>query len=221
MRIFGAIVLFLSALALAQAAGAACERYDGTVGDARALAISADSMHVRSDDPKGTQLLTTLGTLKNAGSSCFANVVVEVKYFDAQRTLIDSVTQALEDVVVPAGEEVAYRTMAQPARRKEDYASQSVRVLSAREIRANQGYGASAQSGAKSMQARIVEFLYAFGPVVLLIAIWWYFIRFQLRSKKSPQARSIALMERQTELLERKIELLARIAAALEGRVRN
>ncbi len=219
MRYLGAIVVFLSALGVSSGSRAACERYDGTVGDPQALSISADSFNVRSDDPKASQLLTTLGTLKNSGNSCFANVIVEVKYFDAKRTLIDSVTQALEDVVVPGGQEVAYRTMAQPARRKEEYASQSVRVLSAREIHPNSNYGGSAQSNNKTIQARIGEFFYVFGPVILLIGIWWYFVRFQLRNKKSPQVRSIALMERQTELLEKKNELLGRIAVALEGRI--
>jgi len=215
MRYFSVTLLFVVSLFLSEETMAACARYEGTVGNSQALSVSADSFNIRADDPKGPQFITTLGTLKNPGVSCFTDIVVEVKYFDAKGTLIDTVTQELDAVVVPGGQEAAFRTIAPPARRKEDYASQSVRVVSGRETPSN------ARPSERPFEAKVRELVYAFGPVILLMLIWWFFMRLYLRNKKSPQNRTLAVLESQLPILERKNELLARIAVALEERAKK
>jgi len=212
MRFVGPAAAFLLALSLSGTSWAECTRYEGGDANLRELSVSADSLNIRSDEPKGPQFITTLGTLKNSGSSCFTNIVVEVKYFDAKGSLVDTVTEDLDSVVVPANQEASYRTMTSPARRKEDYTSQTVRVVSAR---ATQPF---MRATGKPIEAKLRELTYAFGPVVLLIVVWLVFVRISLRSKKSPQQRSLALVEKQNAILEKQNELIERIATEAEAR---
>jgi hypothetical protein len=212
MRAIGSTAVLIFAVCFGSTAAADCARYDGGASELHGLSIAATSLNVRADDPKAPQFVTTLGTLTNSGTSCFSDVTVEVKYFDSKGELIDSVTEDLESIVVAAGQEVAFRTMAPPARRREEYASQTVRVLTARETPAALG------PNQPRIEAKARELLYAFGPVVLLVLVWWFFIKFQQRNKRSPQNRTLAILERHTALLESKNELLGRIATALEQR---
>jgi hypothetical protein len=212
MRLIGLATWFLLTLFVSATSWGSCAREDAGDANLQELAVSADSLNVRSDEPKAPQFITTLGTLRNSGSSCFTNIVVEVKYFDAKGALIDTVTEDLYSVVVPAHQEATFRTINTPARRREDYAAQTVRVVSAR---ATQSVKRPAE---KSIDTKIREFTYAFGPVILLIVVWLVFMRLFLRSKKSPQQRSLALLEKQNSILEKQNELLERLATAAETR---
>lgn len=155
-------------------------------------------------------MVTTLGALKNSSADCLEKVVVEIKYFDTKRTLIDTVTQPLYGVVVPAKQEAAFRVRDDAAQSKDAYATQSVRVVSA-EVRGSRNTKQPASSP-------FVDFLVSWGPMFLLIGVWIFFMQ-RMKRKDSPQSRTLAMFERQNAILEAQNSLLARIATAAEGKV--
>ena len=53
-------------------------------------------------------------------------------------------------------------------------------------------------------------------PILLLIAVWIYFIR-RYSGKSSPQNRSLDLIDQQNEMIQKQGEAIERIANALEA----
>lgn len=203
------IVGLLLGLAMAcTAAGAAC-RSDAPTAGAADLSVLSPLFTVSDDE--GHRTVTTLGTLKNASPTCLGDIVIEVKYFDAKQTLIDTVTQPVYGMVVPGEQEVAFRVRDDAARPKAEYASQSVRVVSADPRTGRPGKPQSASSP-------FVDFLIGWGPMLLLIGAWIFFMQ-RMKHKDSPQQRTIALIEQQNALFASQVQLLDRLAAAAEQSV--
>lgn len=160
-------------------------------------------------ESEGQRIVTTLGALKNASSDCLDSIVVEVKYFDSKKTLIDTVTQPLYGVVVPPKQEVAFRVRDAAAQPKESYATQAVRVVSA-DVRGTRNAKQPANSP-------FVDFLVSWGPMLLLIGVWIFFMQ-RMKRKDSPQGKTLAMFEQQNAILEAQNGILSRIAAAAEGK---
>jgi hypothetical protein len=155
--------------------------------------------------------LATLVSLKNTSSVCFDEIVIEARYFDAGKQLIDSKTEAFFGIVVPPGKTVAFRLDSKPLHALERYATQEVTVVNA----LTSYYSRRAQPPA-SIGNLLVEWL-PFAVYVLLmfgLLLW-------LRSKKSPQAQALVLSAQQNDLLQAQIRQLERIADALERRERD
>jgi len=161
-------------------------------------------------DDEHQRTVTTLGSLKNSSGSCVEDIVIEVKYFDAKNTHIDTVTQAVYGLVVRPAQEVSFRVRDSAAKPKEAYASQTARVVSA-EVR-----GGSHNKKPPSIWATITDLLISWGPMLLLMGVWNYFLR-KMRAKDSPQARSLALIEQQNALFDSQNKLLERLIVASEA----
>jgi ATP-dependent Zn protease len=127
---------------------------------------------------------------------------MEVKYFDADKKLIDVVTQPLYGVVVPPSQEVAFRVRDAADKPKTSYVSNSVRVVSA-EQRAPQRQQSSERAPQRQQSSQSSfswsELLISSAPLLLLIGV----MLFSIRSMNSPLIRNVELMEKQNALLER------------------
>jgi ATP-dependent Zn protease len=190
----------------------ACSDAESAKASVDNLSVTANSFSLSEAD--GRRMITTLGSMKNSSEACFDSVVVEVKYLDAKNSVIDTITQPLYGVVAPPSAEVAFRVRDEAANAKEAYASQVIRVVSAEPRKASRG--TKAQSG----WSTFADFLVSWGPMLLLIGVWVFFMQ-RMKRKDSPQGRQLALFEQQNAILEAQNGLLARIASASEVRARG
>ena len=204
-RLLLAVLLLLSGMARAACPGAG----EGPPEPAVALAVKLATLEVLQEDERRSVL--SLGTIRNSAGSCFEDVVLEVRYFDASHTLSDTVVQPLYGLVVPAHGEVAIRVLGSAARSREAYVSQEARVLNAEARR-------PVEKAQPTLGSALLEVLIAWGPMMLLLGMFMVFMR-RMRGKGSPQERSIALLQQQVEVSTAQVQALQRVADALESRV--
>lgn len=176
------------------------------VADTSMLEVKPSSMDVSVD--AGHRMVTTLGTITNQSANCFQNVVLELQYFDTSKGHIDTVVEAVEGLVVPAGETVEFRVRELASKEGSAYAAQSVRVVDA-DVR-----WVKSQEPAHGV---LVDLLLSWAPMILLIGVWIYFMRKQ-SGQKSVQSRMLVLMEKQFQVAEVQSRAIQQAAAALERR---
>lgn len=205
-RFAGAIALALG-IASSTPALARCTPHVGEpdIVDTSMLEVKASSVDVSVDG--GRRWVTTLGTIANPSRNCFQNVVLELQYFDAAKNHVDTLSETLEGVVVPAGETVQFRVREPASRDAAAYVSQSVRVVDA-DMR---------WTKAPAATNAFVDLLTSWAPMLILIAVWIYFIR-RSSSGKSLQGRMFAVMEQQLEVARAQSLAIQKAAAALERR---
>lgn len=183
----------------------ACSYHEDSPARVDQLAVSNTSLNV-SDEPR---MVTSLATLKNASADSVRDVMLEVKYFDANHVLVDTVTQPVDGLFVPASGAVAFRIREVAARAKEAYVSQEMRIISAVAIKPHPE---------PSTMSVLLDYLVSWGPMLLLIGVFGFFIK-RASGKGSVQNRTLALVEAQNTLLETKLRLLERLAVAAEAKV--
>jgi hypothetical protein len=202
---------WLAGLALGASLGtsalARCVPHVGTpVPDMSMLEVKPSSMDVSVD--AGHRMVTTLGTITNPSTNCFHNVVVELQYFDAAKNHIDTVVETMDGFLVPAGETVEFRVREPASREASTYASQRVRLVDADVV------WVKAPAAAKDP---FLDLLLSWGPMLVLIAVWVFFMRRQ-SGAKSIQSRMFAVMERQLAVAEAQSRAIQQAAATLERR---
>jgi ATP-dependent Zn protease len=196
---------FVAAMASIVSTGAlACSGAEDVDEIAGKLSIPSTTISFSQGSERA--FITAMGVVKNSSTSCAQDLVVEVKYFDGSGKQVDVTTQPIYGVVVPANQEVAFRLREEADKQRDAYASAVARIVSA-----EPKFSASP----KQRQSALADFLYSWGPMVLLIGVWLLVMR-KYMGKNSPQQRSLALVERQTEILKRQVEVLERLAAAAE-----
>lgn len=202
---------WLASLALGASLGtsalARCVPHVGTpVADMSMLEVKPSSMDVSMD--AGHRMVTTLGTITNPSANCFKNVVVELQYFDAAKNHIDTVVETMDGFLVPGGETVEFRVREPATREAGTYATQRVRLVDADVV------WVKAPAAGKDP---VVEILLAWAPMLLLIAVWVFWMR-RSTGAKSIQSRMFAVMERQLAVAEAQSRAIQQAAAALERR---
>jgi hypothetical protein len=164
--------------------------------------VSVTDTSISSSRNGNALVVTTIGTIRNSSEALLEDIVMEVKYFDADKKLIDVVTQPLYGVVVPPSQEVAFRVRDAADKPKTSYVSNSVRVVSA-EQRAPQRQQSSERAPQRQQSSQSSfswsELLISSAPLLLLIGV----MLFSIRSMNSPLIRNVELMEKQNALLER------------------
>lgn len=185
---------------------AACPQNNDNHATPKDLTVVGTSFRIVEN--KDERSIVTVGSLRNTSSVCIDNIRVEVRYYDAKDALIDTVTQQVYQVEVPPHEEVGFRVYADAAHLKEAYAKQSVRVVSV---------GATKKTNKPEERPLLMEILVAWGPMLLLIGVWIFFMR-KINRKDSPQAQSLRLIEQQNALFDAQNKLLERLAVAAEQR---
>ncbi len=199
-----AAILVLGA-ALGTSAFARCVPHVGSpVNDTSMLEVKVSAMDVSLD--AGHRMVTTLGTITNPSANCFQNVVLELQFFDAARNHIDTVVEPMEGLLVPAGQTVEFRVREPASKEASSYATQSVRLVDA-DVR-----WTKAQELPRNA---IVDVLLSWGPMLLLIGVWVYFVKRQ-SGQKSIQSRMFAVMEKQLEVAQAQSLAIQKAAAALE-----
>ena len=154
--------------------------------------------------------INALGVLKNTAMACADNIVVEVRFFDEQKNVVDVITSPLDGIVVPASKEVAFRVQGAAAQPKAAYASMSARVVSA-----EQRYSRGSVTPAPTWKSQVLGFLASWGPMLLLIGVWLWVMR-RFYGKKSPQHRTLELWEQQLEVQRQNLAAMQRLAESVQ-----
>jgi len=160
-------------------------------------------------------MLTVLGELKNTSKSCIENIIVEVKFFDTQNKLVDANTEPVQGVEVLPGQEVAFRSVVFATRPKGSYSSVTARVVAAEQKITKKPRSAEPE------RPWLADVFISWFPMLLLIGVWVFIMYRMSNSKKSPQAKSQALVTEQNAILREQLKALERIAASQEARVES
>ncbi|HVK55939.1 MAG TPA: hypothetical protein VM532_13035 [Burkholderiales bacterium] len=198
--------LFVATLAAVSIHAFACDVEDDPDQLPRKLSISVTSLNYAQTDEHN--IVTTIGAIKNSSSSCAQELVVEVKYFDGQGKQVDVVTQLLYGIVVPPHDEVAFRVRDEADKPKDLYVKSTARIVAAEP---------KFSAKPRREKSMLIEMLVSWGPMLLLISVWAFFMR-KYSGEKSPQRRSLALIEKQTGMLMQQVQALERLANAAEQR---
>lgn len=180
--------------------------------DVSAAKITVSDTSISYTQDEGSRIITTFGLIKNATEACVGDIVVEVTYFDSQNKQVDVVTELLYDIVIPPSQEVKFRVRNAADKPKESYTSSSVRVISAEPRISKQS--------SQNKKSPWLELLIGWSPMLLLIGVWLWVIR-KYSGSKSPQQRSLAVLEAQLNTLTRQVEVLERLTAATEKLAEN
>lgn len=179
--------------------------------DLAMLSIKNTSINYSQNDHQNT--LITLGFLKNESGFPVDEIIIEIKYFDAQNNLIDVVTQSLYQVVVPVQQEAAFKVQSSVVNPKESYASHTARVLYAERHFVNEP---------RKKTGFWTDILISWSPMLILILIYVFYMK-RCVGKSSPQMKMIPLIESQTAVMEQaniiatqNLAVMERIAAAAE-----
>ena len=209
------IRILLSLLLAMSGTASACDYQQDFDESGAALQVLRPTFTVGSGDsaPESKAvMLTVLGELKNTSKSCIENIVVEVKFFDAQNKLVDANTEPVPGVEVLPGREVAFRTVVFATRPKESYSSMTARVVAAEQKITKKPRPVEPE------RSWLEDFIISWSPMLLLIGIWMFFMYRMNTSKKSPQAKARALVADQNAILREQLKALEKIATSLEAR---
>jgi hypothetical protein len=193
--------------ASAGTAGAACSWQPDFDDASSAIQVLQPSFNW-SGGERGA-MINALGVLKNTSAACADNIVVEVRFFDEQKNVVDVITSPLDGIVVPASKEVAFRVQGPAAQPKSVYASLSARVVSA-----EQRYRGTTQA-APTWTSRVLDVLAGWGPMLLLVGVWLWVMR-RYSGKKSPQQRTLLLWEQQIELQRQQLAAMQQLADSVQ-----
>lgn len=208
-RIGKGVAHVIAAIATALAAGGAMAcNYQPEFDDAGGAMLVQQPTFNWGAGERGA-VITALGTVKNTSGACAENIVVEVRFFDEQKNVVDVVTKPLDSIVLPPTREVAFRVQAPAAQPKAMYASMSARVVSA-----DQRYS-SRPPPSSTLTARLLELLAGWGPMLLLIAVWLFFMR-RFSGRNSPQHRTLDLWAQQIELQRENLAEMRRLADSVQ-----
>lgn len=199
----------LLALVLASSPASAMTRCDSAAWvDAAPIAqLEVKPTSLLVEDVGGHRVVTTLATLRNPLSACFDHLVVEVQYFDAAHAHVDTLTEAI-DAPAPALDEVEIRLRGDAAREKAAYASQSARVVA----------GVPRRGPSPREEPNLaVGLILSWAPMVLLIAVWVFFMR-RMNRPAAPSGRLAAAAEAQVAATQAQTRVLERIADSLQSR---
>lgn len=162
---------------------------------------------VKTSKSDGLLFVTVLGTFKNTTESKIDNLVVEAKLTDTGGKVIDVLSQPIYGLVVPAGQQVAFRLQGPAAAAQGAYVGVEARVVSA------EAHTSSIPRLDQPETNRFVDFLVSWGPMLLLIAVWIFLAR-KYSGKGSTQDKMLAAINEQNALLAKQVSAIEIIAAA-------
>lgn len=163
---------------------------------------------VSTSKTDGMLMVTVLGAIQNAHTSKVDGLVMEAKLTDSSGKLIDVLSQPIYGLVVPAGEQVAFRLQAPAAAASGEYVGVQARVVSADSHR-NASAGEVTESSGFDL-----HFLRSWGPMILLIAVWVLLVR-KYSGKGSTQDKMLEVIGEQNFLLSKQTAAIESIASHL------
>jgi ATP-dependent Zn protease len=156
---------------------------------------------------EGRQTLTVIGTFKNTTANKIDNIVVEAKFMDLNKKVVDVMTQPVYGIVVPANQEVSFRLQGLLGASQNSYSVMEARVSSGETHIERQA------SKKKSEDSLFMNLLVSWGPMLLLIGTWIFFMK-KSDGKNSAQNRTLDLIAEQNLLFTKQLSAIENIADA-------
>ena len=141
--------------------------------------------------------VTALAELTNKATTRVSDLVVEVRYLDAQGRMVDATTQSLYGVRIAPGATAAVQVESAAAQPRTSYATAQLRIVDL----------VFPQSQSDSKRSFWIEMLFSWGPMLLLIGVWVFLMR----------RYSVDYQKRYAELMAEQNQWMARQVAALEA----
>ena len=152
--------------------------------------------------------VTLIGAIDNRSDTQAARIVVEVRYFDAEGRLIDTVTERLSDVVAPPHEKVSFRVRGVADKSGDAYVSHSARVVTAQ-------HWADPAYESRGATPGLLDGLFPWLMLVLMGLVLVILLR-KFSGKGSLAERMHEIANAQTDLMSRQLKASERLAAAVE-----
>ena len=83
------------------------------------------------EDKNGYNSILVIGNISNNSDKIYENIVVEIKFFNLEKILIDTFTNELYGNIAPANDTVAFRLQGAAAKSQTQYSSHTIRILEA------------------------------------------------------------------------------------------
>ena len=83
------------------------------------------------EDKNGYNSILVIGNIRNNSDKIYENIVVEIKFFNLDKVLIDTFTNELYGNIAPANDTVAFRSQGAAAKSQTQYSSHTLRILEA------------------------------------------------------------------------------------------
>ena len=200
-RLFPAFALAVSLTAFA------CNDHELQQPDA---ALQVVNTSVSTAQAQGPMLVTVIGQLKNTTGEKIDNLVLEARLTDANGKVIDVLSESMYGLVVPPGEQVAFRLQGAAATTHATYANAQVRVVSA------ESHAKEQRQSSSERKNHLKELAISWGPMLLLILVWVLLAR-KYSGKGSNQDKMLNAINEQNALLTRQSAAVEAIAAALNS----
>ncbi len=159
--------------------------------------LKIDSVQIEFDDAlgKNENYVSAIGKVLNPSDAVAFDIVVEAKFFNAEKKLTDVVTRQIARISIPAGKDVFIKLGDSTGKLKSNYLRAEMRVVSAE-------FKLPRESPAKMEKSLLWEVFINLGPMLILIGAWGVFIWLQ-SGKSSPQQRLVVLMQEQNVMVNR------------------
>jgi ATP-dependent Zn protease len=195
------IVVLLALIALN---ATACADHDFPEAGSSIQVTEASWSTSKNDGPL---ILTVLGTLKNPTNNRVENLVVEAKLIDRNGKVIDILTGHVYGLVIPAGQQVAFRLQSSAAASQSAYTAVEARVISA------EAHPPRTPDPKKEERNEMLEYIISWIPMVIFIGVWAFLAR-RYNGKGSIQDKVLIAINEQNSLLTKQISAIESIAAA-------
>ena len=176
------------------------------------LKVTDSRIHFSSCENRNS--VSCIGTIKNSSAEVWEEVEIEVQYFNKENSLIDTATEYIYGLVVPANDTATFRVREEADKSESEYHSHKVRITSATTN--------TNKPPSRTKNKTLTNVLISWTPMMLLIAVWIIFMR-KYSGKNSPQRATMGILKEQVELIKEQnslfkdlIQVIANHAAKIE-----
>lgn len=171
------------------------------------LSITSSKLH--HSKVKDHNYISCIGKLKNKSNITWEEPVIEVQFFNSNNELVDTFTEYIYGMAVPANDEIAFRIKEGADKNIEEYKTHKVRVTSAQQV--------VKYRPKKSKSNIFTQVLISSTPILLLIVVWIFLMR-KYHGKNSPQNKIIEIQEKNYELIKHQNELFEKLTETIKNK---
>jgi ATP-dependent Zn protease len=162
----------------------------------------------------GAVLVSVIGELRNTTNNKIDEIVIEAKLKNSKGKVIDVISEPVYGLVVPAGQQVAFRLQAPAAANQSSYSGVTARVISG-----NSNIPSTLRTSTQK-SSKYLKALISWAPIILLILVWIILAR-KYGGKGSNQEKMLATFIEQNALLAKQISAIETIASAASAQKRS
>ncbi len=171
------------------------------------LSITSSQLHFSKF--KDFDYVSCIGKLKNTSNIAWDEPVIEIQFFNKENELIDTFTEYIYGMVIPANDTIAFRIKDNADKPITNYKSHKVKITSAQPV--------IKCSSEKKKTNTLYKILISWFPMFLLIGVWIFFMR-QYQGKNSPQKKILEIQKNQFELLQKQNELFEKLIETIKNK---